>query len=80
MRIFFFRILFLCPEFNTETSRCNNYANRPKICRDFLCQDAGGSYESREKIEIIKSISEENFFHDIESTLVAIRRIIELDF
>ncbi len=75
--LFLYRVLFICPEYNTETRKCLNYSDRPDICREFVCDkisDTGAPYE---QLLRLKTIQENNFFLTIDAVLDYLRLEIE---
>jgi len=47
-----------CPLLHSFTSRCMIYEGRPFGCRTHFCEAAGGPYERREVIELIRRLEE----------------------
>lgn len=47
-----------CPLLDPRTSRCIIYKDRPFACRTHFCKAAGGSYERREVLDLIRRLEE----------------------
>lgn len=47
-----------CPLLDPATSRCLIYADRPFGCRTHFCAAAGGPYERREVIDLIRRLED----------------------
>ncbi len=47
-----------CPLLHPITSRCMIYEGRPFGCRTHFCEAAGGPYERREVLELIRRLEE----------------------
>ena len=45
-----------CPMLDPATSRCLIYADRPFGCRTHFCRAAGGPYERREVLDLIRRL------------------------
>ncbi len=47
-----------CPMLEARTGKCLVYADRPFGCRTHFCAAAGGSYERREVLDLIRRLEE----------------------
>lgn len=47
-----------CPMLEEKTDRCMIYENRPFGCRTHFCKAAGGPYERRDVIDLIRRLEE----------------------
>ena len=47
-----------CPFLHPATSRCTIYADRPFGCRTHFCREAGGPYQRREVLDLIRRLEE----------------------
>ncbi len=47
-----------CPMLDPVTSRCMIYEDRPFGCRTHFCRNAGGPYERREVLDLIRRLEE----------------------
>lgn len=47
-----------CPMLDPGTSRCLIYEDRPFGCRTHFCRGAGGPYERREVLDLIRRLEE----------------------
>jgi Fe-S-cluster containining protein len=45
-----------CPLFDGPTGRCLIYASRPFGCRTHFCRDAGGPYDRRDVVDLIRRL------------------------
>lgn len=77
--LFFFRVLFLCPEFNEDTKKCSDYDDRPNACKNFLCADRWWWWASRVRIEEVKKIDWENLFRTYEEVIWQVEKIIQAE-
>jgi len=46
----------VCPLLHPHTSKCLIYENRPFACRTHFCEAAGGPYERKEVLDLIRRI------------------------
>ena len=47
-----------CPMLEARTGKCLIYADRPFGCRTYFCEAAGGSYERRDVLDLIRRLEE----------------------
>lgn len=47
-----------CPLLHPQTGRCTIYNDRPFGCRTHFCKAAGGPYERREVLDLIRKLEE----------------------
>jgi len=47
-----------CPLLDPRTARCIIYKDRPFACRTHFCKAAGGPYERREVLDLIRKLEE----------------------
>lgn len=47
-----------CPMLNRTTGKCMIYADRPFACRTHFCEAAGGPYERKEVIDLIRKLED----------------------
>jgi hypothetical protein len=45
-----------CPLLDEKTGRCLIYANRPFGCRTHFCREAGGPYDRRDVVDLIRRL------------------------
>jgi len=47
-----------CPMLNRSTGRCLIYADRPFACRTHFCEAAGGPYDRKQVIDLIRKLED----------------------
>ena len=47
-----------CPMLNRKNGRCMIYADRPFPCRTHFCEAAGGPYERKEVVDLIRRLED----------------------